>query len=63
MGSPLIVNSEVFRKKIIVKNLVPYIKSPSKITPPINYETILSDYSVTDSPDVLIDESGFAKNL
>jgi hypothetical protein len=63
MGSPLIVNSEVFRKKIIVKNLVPYIKSPSKITPPINYDTILSDYSVTDSPDVLIDESGFAKNL
>lgn len=63
MGSPLIVSSEVFRKKIITKNLVPYTKSPSKITPPINYDTILSDYSVTDSPDVLIDEPGFAKNL
>jgi hypothetical protein len=63
MGSPLIVSSEVFRKKIIVKNLVPYVKSPSKVTPPINYDTILSDYSVTDSPDVLIDEPSFSRNL
>jgi len=63
MASPLIVSSEVFRKKIIVKNLVPYIKSPSKVTPPINYDTNLSDYAVIDSPDTLIDEPTYSKNL
>lgn len=63
MASPLLVNSEAFRKKIIVKNLVPYPKSPSKVTPPIDYDTILSDTAVIDSPDVLIDEPRFANQL
>ena len=63
MASPLIVSSEVFRKKILTKNLVPYTKSPSKVTPPINYDTNLSDYAVVDSPDALIDEPTYAKTL
>jgi hypothetical protein len=64
MGSPLdLVNSEAFRKKLITRNLVPYAKSPSKITPPINYEVIQSDLSVVDSPDQLIDEPTFANKL
>jgi outer membrane protein OmpA-like peptidoglycan-associated protein len=63
MASPLIVSSEVFRKKILTKNLVPYTKSPSKVTPPINYDANLSDYAVVDSPDALIDEPTYAKNL
>ena len=63
MASPLLVNSESFRKRIIVKNLVPYPKSPSKVTPPIDYDTTLSDLAVTDSPDVLIDEPRFAQQL
>jgi outer membrane protein OmpA-like peptidoglycan-associated protein len=63
MASPLLVNSESFRKKIIVKNLVPYPKSPSRITPPIDYDTTLSDSAVIDSPDVLIDEPRFAQQL
>jgi outer membrane protein OmpA-like peptidoglycan-associated protein len=56
-------NSEVFRKKLIVRNLVPYKKSPSSITPPINYETILRDMAPTDSNDALIDTSVFANQV
>jgi len=64
MPSPLdLVNSEAFRKKLIVKNLVPYAKAPNRPTPPTNYEYIQSDASVTDSPDVLIDEPSFANKL
>ena len=64
MGSPLdLVNSEAFRKKLITRNLVPYVKSPRKITPPINYEVIQSDLAVVDSPDNLIDEPSFANKL
>jgi hypothetical protein len=64
MPSPLdLVNSEAFRKKLIVKNLVPYAKAPNRPTPPTNYEYIQSDSSVTDSPDVLIDEPSFANKL
>ena len=63
MASPLLVTSESFRKKLIVRNLVPYIKSPSKVSPPIDYDAPISDYSVTDSPDVLIDEPLFSKEL
>ena len=61
MPSPLdFPSSEVFRKKLITRNLVPYKKSPSSITPPINYETILRDMAPTDSDDSLIDTPFFA---
>ena len=63
MASPLLVNSESFRKKIVVKNLVPYPKSPSRTTPPINYDSYISDLSVKDSPDELIDNPRFANEL
>jgi hypothetical protein len=63
MASPLLVNSESFRKKIVVKNLVPYAKSPSRTTPPINYESYISDLSVKDSPDELIDNPTYANEL
>jgi len=54
MASPLLVTSDAFRKKIITKNLVPYPKSPSRTTPPINYDIQLSDLSVTDSPMLVV---------
>jgi hypothetical protein len=64
MSSPLdLVNSEAFRKKLVVRNLVPYAKSPSRPSPPINYEYIQSDTSVIDSPDQLIDQPSFANKL
>jgi len=64
MGSPLdYISSEVFRKKLITRNLVPYAKSPNPATPPITYEVTQSDYSVVDSPDSLIDSPIFANNL
>jgi hypothetical protein len=63
MGSPLFVNSEGFRKKLITRNLSPYQKAPNKPTPPTNYEYIQSDTSVLDSPDSLIDEPTFANKL
>ena len=63
-SSPLdLVNSEAFRKKLITRNLTPYVKSPNKPTPPTNYEYIQSDSSVQDSPDKLIDEPSFANKL
>jgi hypothetical protein len=61
MGSPLdFISSEGFRKKLITRNLVPYAKSPTKITPPTTYEIIQSDFSVVDSPDGLIDTTFYA---
>jgi hypothetical protein len=61
MGSPLdYISSEGFRKKLITRNLVPYAKSPTKVTPPTTYEVIQSDLSVIDSPDGLIDTTFFA---
>jgi hypothetical protein len=61
MGSPLdYISSEGFRKKLITRNLVPYAKSPTKVTPPTTYEVIQSDLSVVDSPDGLIDTTFFA---
>ena len=61
MGSPLdYISTEGFRKKLITRNLVPYAKSPTKVTPPITYEVIQSDISVIDSPDFLIDTTFFA---
>ena len=64
MGSPLdLVNSEVFRKKLITRNLTPYAKAPNRPTPQTNYEYIQSDTSVIDSPDQLIDEPSFANKL
>jgi len=64
MASPLdFVNSEGFRKKLIVRNLTPYAKAPNRPTQPINTEYIQSDSSVQDSPDQLIDEPSFANKL
>ncbi len=61
MGSPLdFISSEVFRKKLITRNLVPYAKSPTKVVPPTTYEIIQSDLSVVDSPDNLIDTTFYA---
>ena len=61
MGSPLdYISTEGFRKKLITRNLVPYAKSPTKVTPPTTYEIIQSDLSVIDSPDFLIDTTFFA---
>ena len=63
-SSPLdLVNSESFRKKLVTRNLVPYAKSPTKATPPTNYEVIQSDLSVIDSPDQLIDNPTLANKL
>ena len=64
MASPLdFVNSDGFRKKLIVRNLTPYAKAPNRPTQPINTEYVQSDTSVQDSPDKLIDEPSFANKL
>ena len=64
MPSPLdYISSDGFRKKLIVRNLTPYSKSPNKPSPPITYEYQQSDISVQDSPDQLIDEPSFANKL
>ena len=64
MASPLdFINSDGFRKKLIVRNLTPYAKAPNRPTQPINTEYIQSDTSVQDSPDKLIDEPSFANKL
>ena len=57
MSSPLdFGNSEVFRKRLTSKNLVPYVKSSYSSVTPFNYEVFpFNDYSVIDSPDYLID--------
>ena len=56
MGSPLdFPSSEVFRKKLVVRNLKPYQKSPKFPNPPYNYETIQRDLSPVDTDDTLID--------
>ena len=63
-GSPLdFINSEVFRKKLMTRNLTPYAKSPRRVGNRINYEVIQGDVSVQDSPDQLIDNPTFANRL
>jgi len=63
-GSPLdFINSEFFRKKLMTRNLTPYVKSPRKVGGQINYEVIQGDVAVQDSPDELIDEPSFANRL
>ena len=56
-------SSEIFRNRLVVRNLAPYPKSPNPATPPINFEVIQSNYSVVDSPDQLIDDPLFANQL
>ncbi len=54
-----------FRNKLMTRNLKPYTV-PGAYTPPVgdrNYETVLSDYSVIDSPDEFISEDPFADRL
>lgn len=64
MGSPLdFISTEGFRKKLIARNLVPYSKSPTKITPPITYEIVQNDFAPVDSPDFLIDTPYYADLL
>lgn len=61
MGSPLdYISTEVFRKNVMKRNLVPYAKSPNPATPPITFEYTQSDLTVIDSPDFLIDTTFFA---
>ncbi len=58
MDSPLsYINSEGFRKEIMVKNLKPYAKSPNQPGIPLTYEYIQSNLAVVDSPDNLLDQS------
>lgn len=65
MASPLLdlVNTEGFRKRLIVRNLTPYAKAPNRPTTPIDTVYVQSDSSVQDSPDKLIDEPSFANKL
>ena len=64
MASPLdFPSSEVFRKKLVVRNLKPYQKSPKFPNPPYNYETIQRDLSPVDTDDTLIDTPIFANLL
>ena len=56
-------SSEIFRNRLVVRNLPPYPKSPNPATPPINFEVVQSNYSVIDSPDQLIDDPIFANQL
>ena len=54
-----------FRNRLITRNLKPYTV-PGAYTPPVNdvnYETVLSDYSVIDSPNEFITENPFADKL
>jgi len=63
-NSPLdFPSTESFRVKLNRRNLAPYPKSPNRAQPPINYEVVLRDYAVVDSPDVLIDEPILANEL
>jgi len=58
-------SSENFRKKLVVRNLAPY-QIQGVYTPPandVNYETVLSDAGVIDSPNELISNDPFADNL
>ena len=58
MDSPLsYINSEGFRKDIMVKNLKPYAKSPNQPGIPLTYEYVQSNLAVVDSPDNLLDQS------
>lgn len=54
-----------FRDKLMGKNLKPYTL-PGAYTPPVgdrNYETVLSDFSVVDSPNEFISEDPFVDKL
>lgn len=63
MPSPLdFPSSEFFRKKLVVRNLVPYKKSYA-FSPPQNYEVVQRDLSVVDSNDALIDTPVLANQL
>lgn len=56
-------SSAGFRKRLLTRNLTPYIKAPNRPTLPIDTEYIQTDSSVQDSPDQLIDEPTFANQL
>lgn len=58
-----LTTSSGFRKKLLVRNLTPYAKSPNRPSQPIDTEYVQSDISVQDSPDQLIDVPSFANNL
>ena len=54
-------SSENFRKNLVARNLAPY-QVQGVYTPPandVNYETVLTDASVIDSPDDLISNDPF----
>ena len=58
MESPLSFDStENFRKKLLVKNLQPYSVDGSFASSKINKKEItLVDYSVSDSPDISVEQ-------
>jgi len=63
-NSPLdFPSTQTFRNRLNVRNLVPYAKSPTRYTPPLNFPYIQSNYAVIDSPDSLIDTPILANRL
>jgi hypothetical protein len=66
MPSPLsFANSSSFRNALIARNLEPYevIGVYTPPSGPVTYETILSNFSVINSPDNLITDGGFSSQL
>jgi outer membrane protein OmpA-like peptidoglycan-associated protein len=65
-SSPLsFVSSSSFRDTLMARNLSPY-NVQGVYTPPVNqtnYETVLNDYNVIDSPNELISNSPFANQV
>lgn len=58
-------SSETFRKQLLVRNLPPYNVPGSYSSPgnPINYETVLTDSNVVDSPNNYVSTNVFATSL
>jgi hypothetical protein len=58
-------NSELFRKQLLVRNLVPYSVPGAYTSPgnPINYETTLTVSNVVDSPNNYVSTNLFANDL
>lgn len=57
--------TEVLRKKLLLRNLTPYTKTGVYVpsSQPASSEFSQNDYSVIDSPDVLIDSNPYANQL
>ena len=57
--------TEALRKKLLLRNLTPYTKTGVYVpsSQPASGELLQNDYSVIDSPDILIDANPFANQL